>query len=208
MIYLDKENDSCKTKTKPRGKMNSVKQVFETLGNIELLSQNRTAIFASKETPAELYGPVQKLFESLTQLPLALAGGWQAPLEKKLLRQISHGSNGCNIIHYLARNINNLKLNSRQSQLMNDNRLLLISPGIEDARPSRRQVNNRDELMFSQIDKVLFLFLSAGGRLEEYFNRMISLSYQVFLFDHPLNKEYFDSSVVLLNEDNIELLMS
>ena len=188
--------------------MRSDKQVFETLGNVELLSQNRAAIFASKETPAELYRPAQTLFDFILKLPLAVAGGWHAPLEKKLLQQISHINSNCNIIHYLAKNINRLKLNDRQSRLINDNRLLLISPEIQDARPSRRQINSRDELMFSQIDKVLFIFISAGGRLEGYFNRMISLSYQVFLFDHPLNKEFFDSNVVLLNEDNVALLVS
>lgn len=183
------------------------KQVFETLGNVELLSQNRAAILASQQAPAEIFKPARALADSIAKLPLAAAGGWQSPLEKEILHQISHVKNQCNIIHYLARNINNLKLNKRQNPLMNSNKLLLISPEIQDTRPSRRQINNRDELMFSQIDKVLFLFISAGGRLEEYFNRMISSSYKVFLFDHPLNKRFFDSNVVLLNEENADLLL-
>jgi len=187
--------------------MKAEKQMFETLGNVELLSQNRAAVLASQKTPAELYGPAQKLADSIIKLPFSAAGGWQSPLEKKILARISRVNSGCNIIHYLAKNINSLKLNDRQRQLLDDNRLLLISPGIQEQRPSRRQINNRDELMFSQTDKILFMFISPGGRLEEYFNRMISLSYQVFLLEHPLNKQFFDSSIVLLNEENAGLLL-
>ena len=187
--------------------MKTEKKVFETLGNVELLSQNRAAMLASKETPAELFEPAQQLADSLLKLPFCAAGGWQSPLEKKLLAKISSKNSSCNIIHYLAKNINSLKLNTRQNELLNDGRLLLISPGIQDDRPSRRQINIRDELMFSQIDKILFLFISPGGRLEEYFNRMISLSYQVFLLEHPLNKLFFDSGVVLLNDENAGLLL-
>jgi len=187
--------------------MKAEKQVFETLGNVELLSQNRTGVLASKETPAELYGAAQKLADSIIKLPLSAAGGWQSPLEKKIYKQISRINSRCNIIHYLATNINSLKLNDQQKQLLDENRLLLISPGIQEQRPSRRQINMRDELMFSQTDKILFLSISPGGRLEEYFNRMISLSYQVFLLEHPLNKRFYDSSVVLLNDENTEQLL-
>jgi hypothetical protein len=183
------------------------KQVFETLGNIELLSQKRAAVFASQKTPAELHGPVISFLDALKRLPIALAGGWQSPLEKKILNQINSSGSRCNIIHYLAKNINNFKPGEDQNQLVKDGRMLFISPGIQELRPSQRQINSRDELIFSQIDKILFIFIAAGGRLEEYFNRLLSASYQVFLFEHPLNKEFFNSSAVLLNEDNAELLL-
>ena len=136
-------------------------EASEAIAPRQQLLLNRAAVLASKETPAEIYGPAQKLADSIIKLPFSAAGGWQSPLEKKLLARISRVDSGCNIIHYLAKNINSLKLNDRQRQLLDDNRLLLISPGIQDNRPSRRQINFRDELMFSQTDKILFMFILA-----------------------------------------------
>lgn len=183
----------------------SGKQIFETLGNVELLSQNTAAVFTSKSTPREMYSAAYQLFDSLTHLSLALAGGWQAPLEKELLKKISSAK--ANIIHYLAKNINTIQPDAVQQRLIEENRLLLISPGINEARPSAKQINRRDELLFSQINKIIFIYITEGGRLQEYFDRFINSSYQVFLFDHPLNKNFFNNDVVLLNPDNCRILL-
>lgn len=185
----------------------SGKQIFETLGNVELLSQNRVAVFASKSTPREMYPAAEQLIDSIIPLPLALAGGWQAPLEKELLKKITLAKANANIIHYLAKNINTIQPDTVQQRLIKENRLLLISPGINEARPSAKQINRRDELLFSQINKIIFIYISNGGRLQEYFERLIASSYQVFLFDHPLNKNFFNKDVVLLNPDNCGILV-
>ena len=185
----------------------SAKQIFETLGNVELLSQNRAAVFASKSAPPEIYPQAKQLVSVLCQLPIALAGGWQAPLEKMLLKEVYDGRNKTNVIHYLAKNINTFKPDKNHRRLLGENRLLFISPGIHESRPSVRQVKDRDELVFSQISKIIFIYISKGGRLQEYFERLISFSYQVFLLDHPLNKDFLNKDVVLLNADNCRLLL-
>lgn len=185
----------------------SAKQIFETLGNVELLSQNRAALFASRSAPREIYADVFRLLEALAVLPLALAGGWLAALEKELLKKICSGPGHTNVIHYLAKNINTLRPDKTQQRLLDEKRLLFISPGIQQARASAKQIARRDELLFSQINKIIFLYIAEGGRLQEYFERLLAASYQVFLFDHPLNEKYFNKDVVLLNPDNCGILL-
>ncbi len=181
--------------------------VFETRGNVELLSQLKVALFASKETPKTLYADALALFQSLQNMPLALAGGWHAPLEKFLFKNILLRCQA-NFIQYLARDINRIKPGAGQAELLKNEKLLLISPDIRQVRPSESLVKKRDSLLFSQISKILFLHISPGGRLEKYFNQLNPAEYHLYILDHPLNKPFFRQDVLRINAENAEDILS
>lgn len=181
--------------------------IFETIGNVELLSQNKIALFASKTAPGELEVQAVKLLKILADIPVCFASGWQAPLEKKLFHSITRQNNKVNIIHYLAKDINTFKPNAQQESLLQGNRLLVIAPQFKQNRPSRKQVNRRDELLFEQVKKILFLSVTQGGRLEKYLPELSRRAYQLFILDHPLNQNFFADDITPLNEDNAELLV-
>jgi len=182
-------------------------QTFETLGNVELLSQNALALFASRHTPQPIIPEAQKLFTALTRLPLALAGGWQAPLEKKLLRSIDPAA-AANYLYYLAKDINTFQPDRVQQRLLNQRKLLILSPGIHAPRPSAKEISRRDTLLFAQVRKILFFYIAPSGRLEKYFNYLLEQAFQVFLLKHPLNAHLFNSDLVLLNSENAQDLLS
>lgn len=182
------------------------KLMFETKGNVELLSQKRIAVFASKNTPAELFRAAEELFDSMSNLPLSIAGGWQAPLEKSLLQRAD--SDKCaNYIIYLAQNISNFKLSLFMEKVMTEKKLLIVSPGIHQARASAFEIKKRDKLIFTQIKTILFLYISPGGMLEKYFNELSQLKYHIFVLDHPLNHAFFTKDSIPVNQDNIEHLL-
>jgi len=183
----------------------SGKLTFETLGNVELLSQARIALFASRNTPVELYPAAEALFSKLTELPVSIAGGWQAPLEKHLLSQFPLSAKA-NIIHYLARNINNLHLNRFQENLLAVNKLLLVSPSLRPIRVTSSMVIKRDNLIHSQIKKILFLHIEQGGKLERQFNQLYGAGYHIYLLDHPSNQLFLIPDVIGMNADNTQML--
>lgn len=180
--------------------------VFHSRGNIELLSQNKLAVFASRETPEELFEPAQTFFRELLRLPISLAGGWQSALEKELLTLFSPQVTA-NLIQYFAREINHLKLEDWQQALLNENKLLIISPETNQKRPNKSLVSKRDALIFSHCQKVLFFYVQPDGRLQAYFDQLLKSKHQLFLFKHPANRRLLSSDVVYLNSDNLEPLL-
>ncbi|MBD3225155.1 MAG: hypothetical protein GF313_10530 [Caldithrix sp.] len=174
---------------------------FATRGNVELLSQKKLAVFTSKNTPKTLYPFAERIFSILCRQELALAGGWQSPLEKRLFRQIPP-SPRTHCIHYLAKDINSVYLTKEQNYLLEENRLLVIAPHTKQQRISRQTIEQRDSLIFSQIKNILFLYIRTDGRLNRYFVQLLQMQYNLFVLDHPLNDSYLLDDIVALGEDN------
>lgn len=181
-------------------------QIFETLGNVELLSQQKIALFASRSAPPEIYEPALMLFRELGRLPLTLAGGWHAPLEKFLFKH-SKAQEIANYIYYLSTNINQFKANDRQKELLQSDKLLVISPLLKEKQASRPSVKKRDELIFRQVNKILFLYMQPGGRLETYFRQLSEQDYQLYLLDDPLNQSFQHKDVITLSADNAAIIL-
>lgn len=180
--------------------------VFETLGNVELLSQTKVALFASKTAPAELCGQAREVFRTLLRMPITLAGGWQAPLEKSLFNMVEDRFNA-NVIYYLGRNINEFKPSAVQQLLITENKLLVIAPVLRAKRTSQYAIRKRDALIFSQVKKILFLYIQKGGQLEKYYRQLSALNYQLYLLDHQLNQSFNDEDLVFVNPDNANLIL-
>lgn len=182
--------------------MNTLSTTFETKGNAELLSQQKIALFASKTAPKKIYPFALEIFKQLSARQICISGGWQAPLEKYLFAK-AHKHDRANYLYYMATDINKTAISAEIQTLLEEQKLLIISPGISQTRTSGRLVAKRDALIFSQIKKIIFLYIERGGRLEYYYNQLISEGYDVYVLDHPLNRDFLIDTVVRLNEDNL-----
>ncbi len=176
--------------------------VFQSKGNIELLSQRKLALFASKNAPQEIYTGAEALFSILQDMPLSLAGGWQAPLEKYLFNK-ADPMKPANFIHYLAKDINRFRPSSLEQRLLEENKLLVLSPEIKSGRASHSLVKKRDALLFLQIDSILFLYIDTGGRLEGYLRQLSERKHRLYILNHPLNLAYFGEDILTVDEENV-----
>ena len=179
--------------------------IFNTRGNIELLSQNKVAVFASRQTPEAMHPDVFEFFDALRRLPIGISSGWQSPMEKLLYKRMDVRQ-PANVLHYYAMDLNTVKLSKLQENLLKEKKLLLISPETKSLRANKRLIKKRDELLFSQNKKICFLHISKGGRLEEYFNTLLQSGHAVFLLEHPLNEPFYSDGTVLLHPHNLDIL--
>ena len=178
---------------------------FESKGNVELLSQKTLAIFSSKNTPQEIFNSAKKLFVSLCKMPLSLASGWQAPLEKHLLGLTSPVM-AANIIYYSAKDINELNF-IKLHELEQENKILYISAQSRKNRVSKEDIDKRDELMLSKVDAILFLYIEPKGRLEKYFDFLCLEDFSIFVLDHELNKAFVNAGAPSLNHENYKEML-
>jgi len=179
---------------------------FKSCGNIELLSRKRVALFASRNTPAEIYPAASALFHVLCNLPLCLGGGWQAPLEKKLLNQLP-GAPRAGLIYYSATDIGGRALNQKLQKIFEAQKLLLLCAEAAPGRASRSAVDKRDQLLFGQITRIIFFYIAPEGRLESVFNTLLKNNNTPFVLDHPLNKPFLNAGGLAINEDNARDLL-
>lgn len=180
--------------------------IFQTVGNVELLSQKKIAVFASKKSPSELMQIIDDLSDRLFEIPIALASGWQSPLEKTIYQKFNEKCTA-NIIHYFAKDINQFKPTKKQQRWIDQNKLLIISPELKEIRTSASAVDKRDRLIFSQNKKILFLYIEPKGRLEKYFIELSQLNYQLYILEHPLNASYFHDDLIRFSDDSVESLL-
>ncbi|GEM_PF-2467158 len=182
--------------------------VFQTLGNVEILSQRKVALFASRHTPPEVYPAAEELFRALCALNIALAGGWQAPLEKRLWKLFDYKTCKANLMYYLARDLNGYTPDRRAEALLDRNRLLFVAPSIRTSRPSRKEIQLRDTLVFSQVKKVVFLYVHPTGRLASYLRQASRMKHDFYLLDHPVNQQQLREDTVAIAADDLNLLFS
>ncbi len=180
--------------------------IFETKGNVELLSANRFAVFASRNTPEELIQYSCDVCDSIKRFSFCAVGGWQAKAEKKILSHIWEETNA-SVIHYLAKNLNTFSPNVTQQTYLDAKRLLFVAPPLNQLRPSHKEITQRDQLLFSQTRKIFFIHIQPGGRLEMYLNHLSEKNFTLFILDHSLNAPFFDSGMIKIHPDNAELLL-
>lgn len=178
---------------------NEQKVIFQSLGNIELLSREKIILLSSQNAPPAFKEKAGEFFTELRNQQVALAGGWQSALEKHLFKQADI-QDSAGYIHYLARNLNSFVPNEQQQMLIHAGKLLLLAPEIKQNRAARTLVNKRDQLMLNQIRKVLLLYVRLGGRLEEYIKSGVFCNHQMFILNHAGNRVVFSDDMVVIDD--------
>lgn len=178
---------------------NEKKVTFQSVGNIELLSREKIIILSSQDIPQELAKRAEALFSELRKQAVALCGGWQSAMEKRLFKQAAT-RDSAGYIHYLARNLNSFAPNEQQQTLIDAGKLLLLAPEIKQDRAVSALVDKRDNLMLSQVRKVILLYVRSGGRIEEYIKHGVFESHEVFILDHAENRAFFSDDMVVIDE--------
>jgi len=188
--------------TKEKAVDDPVDGTFITRGNAELLCQKKLAVFASNAVHNLNYLEIVQLFNSLKQQNIALAGGWHSFIEKVLF-MTAEKRDSANYLYYVAKDLNNYRFNAQQQQLIEAKKLLMIGRDSTQKRISRNSSRWRNELIFSQMDAVLFIYIRPEGKLHACFERLLEIGMRVLVLDIPENKPFLVSGVAVVNRDNV-----
>jgi len=173
---------------------------FKIYGNNQLLSRPKIAIHASRETPARLSLPAQKLFKILLKLGLAIGGGWHSPLEKQLL-ELYQPAAQTDLLIFIAKKFANYRLPIHLKWAYDREKIAIVEPAIEQVRISRITVGLRDRLIDDLIDRHLFLYIHPDGKLAKRFQKMRERQKIIYVMDHPENREFIVPGVRLIDNE-------
>jgi len=99
---------------------------LDSLGNTNILKENKLALFCSRQCPGNLILKAYDLARSLRDAGTTVISGFHTPVEKECLRILLRGKQP--IIICPARSIEGMRIPSEWRQPIEEYRLLLLSP--------------------------------------------------------------------------------
>lgn len=165
----------------------SAPDFIDIIGNRDLLNNNNLmALFCSVKCPGNLILQIYDFIQSSPNTDIAFIGGFHSMIEKECLRLISRKNNP--IIYCPAKNIENMKLNPVLKKLLEENRLLILSPF--DKRKNRISKNNaieRNRFISALADSIIVTYAEKGGKIEFLSKEILQWNKPIFTFDTPGN---------------------
>ena len=174
---------------------------FESQGNIELLSRPWVTVFASRQAPQNLAGPAEELADGLERAGIAVAGGWQSPLEKRFFKKYTIGGRGA-VVWARAAALDEQTAERIPAAYRMDNAYLILAPDHCPSRPTPGSINRRDAILLRYTAFVLFLYIKPGGRLEALAARLMEKKFPLFIADHAINRPWVEQGLLPLSADD------
>ncbi|RMH62487.1 MAG: hypothetical protein D6677_09610 [Calditrichaeota bacterium] len=172
-----------------------MEHTFHSMGNIELLSSRPVVVFASRQTPTELTALTDDLARALSQKGLTVMSGWQSPLEKRFLKVFLKGGQGA-VIWVRASSLEPRMRRYVPEVWWRRDACLMMAPEGASARPTDKDINHRDALILEHATSVLFLSITAGGRLERLGAGLLQKKFPLFIVRHPHNRPWMEQGML------------
>jgi hypothetical protein len=179
---------------------------FKVYGNNKILTLSKIAIHASRSTPASVLHVGKLLFQKLTELEIAIAGGWQSKAEKALLQEFSSNCSASLMI-FIAKIYAAYTLPRHLRNAFAAEKIAIIEPAMDKERVEEESVDIRDRLIEDLIGHHLFFFIHPGGRLHDKFNALINAGKEVYILNHPLNNHFFVDGARTIDSQTMDRLV-
>lgn len=139
---------------------------FYYIGNLSLLQKCITGFMCSQYCPPSLILKTTDIFKILRTRDHSIASGFHSPVEQEVLQVLLRGT--APIISILARSLNGLRLKNEYRELLDQNRLLLLSPfEPEIKRISKENSQQRNHILATMAHTLFIPYAHPGGQLEQ-----------------------------------------
>jgi predicted Rossmann fold nucleotide-binding protein DprA/Smf involved in DNA uptake len=158
---------------------------FYYIGNLSLLHNNILGFVCSQFCPPSLILKTTDIFKTLRTSDYTIASGFHSPVEQEVLRVLLRGISP--VIIVLARSLQGMRLKKEYRELMDQDRLLLLSPfEPEMKRISKEKSQQRNRIVAALSNTFFIPYAHPGGQLEQM---CLTLSKQQQVF-YTLSSDY------------------
>jgi hypothetical protein len=180
---------------------------MEYFGNIQLFSQkgHTLVLYTSRNFPVHFEPELMAFYRSLLEQPLIFCSGWHSPFEKKMLSLCLQASEDSQVIKVMARKTDLNILYKKEFPNLSPERILLLNPDLKNSRISKSSVRRRDQFIFHHYHHILFSYIHPGGYVQSLFEQCVEQKKNIFLFNHPINEQFFWDSVTLVDPFEMDL---
>jgi predicted Rossmann fold nucleotide-binding protein DprA/Smf involved in DNA uptake len=144
-----------------------------TIGNTDILDSRSLAIFSSAKCPGSIILKTYDLMKKLRESEVAVISGFHSPMERECLNIPSKGKQP--IIVCPDRSIEGMRIKPQLRQLLDDGRLLILSPFDEkDSRMSSARAWERNRFVAALASEIFIAYAAQGSRTEKLCTNLIS----------------------------------
>lgn len=157
-----------------------------TLGNPDLLSRFKLALFCSASSPGSVILHSYDLVQRLRQTDLAALGGFHSPMEREWLAVLLRGP--APVVACPARSIEGMRLPAEHRQPLREGRLLILScfPDGPD-RPTVEMAVARNRFVAALSDAVFVAHAAPGGKTERFCLDILAWGKPLYTLEDPAN---------------------
>ena len=156
------------------------------LGNLEILTHNKLALFCSVKCPAKLILQTHDLAYALAQAGVTVMGGFHSPVEKECLRILLRGSQP--VIICPARGLRKLRIPKEWKKPLDEGRLLFLSPFSDNRHRSDIQMSlYRNRFVAAIAERIFISYAAPRSKTEEFCREILGWNKPVYTFGHTSN---------------------
>ena len=161
------------------------------IGDSKTLSTNKTALLCSLQCPASLIVAMHDLALSWGMTAKTVLSGFHSPVEKEALRILLRGKG--RIIVCPARSITGMRIPVAWRSLLEDGRLLILSPfEAKHRRLTVELAQRRNKFVAAIADEILIVHASPGGKLESLAKEIVASDKPCYTFESEHNKNLME----------------
>lgn len=143
---------------------NSAPESIDTIGNIEILNLERTALLCSNRCPGDPIMAALVTFQSWREESRCIISGFHSHVEKECLRILLKGESP--LIICPARSLAGMRIPGEWGDPLVDGRLLILSPFPSNLRrPTAKLAQERNEFVIALADEVFIPWVSENSGL-------------------------------------------
>jgi predicted Rossmann fold nucleotide-binding protein DprA/Smf involved in DNA uptake len=141
------------------------------LGNLDILSQTKIALFCSTRCPGEAILRAYDQAAKLRDAGRCIVSGFHSPVEKECLSILLRGSQP--VIICPARSLEKMRLPVNWQKPVTDGRLLILSCfAPRKTRVTTALAIRRNEFVAALSDEVWFAYVAPGGEMQRLANKI------------------------------------
>jgi predicted Rossmann fold nucleotide-binding protein DprA/Smf involved in DNA uptake len=175
------------------------------LGNLQLLSHPKLAIFCSGACPAGILSETGQVMRKIIDAGVAVIGGFHSDVERQCLKMLLRGAQP--IIISPARSLERLRVRPEYKVALENGRLLLLSFFRSHRHRSDTEMAFKRNLYVAALaDKILTLHASPSSKTEQLCGKLITWGKTVCTLDHEANWNIVALGAQAINVDRIKHL--
>lgn len=157
------------------------------LGNLQILSHPKLAVFCSSSCPAAVGSETKRLMQNVVDAGLTVISGFHSEAEKECLNILLHGTQP--IILSPARSLDKLRIRPEFKEPLKNGRLLFLSFfKTHRHRSDIEMALKRNRYIAALADKILSIHATPSSKTEQLCRELISWRKSVYTIQNEANR--------------------
>lgn len=177
-------------------------KVLTTIGNIDILRHNSTALFCSQKCPGDLILKTYDLAQIFRQAGMTVIGGFHSPMERECLSILLRGTQP--VIFCPAKNINGMRIKKEYKKPIEEGRFLFLSPFDENQRRISVKTSHYRNLFVAALSTVIFVaHAGPASKTEAFCREIFRWQKSVYTFDSDYNINLIEMGAQPVKPENV-----